>query len=121
VHAEDFLVNDGCNGKAVEAVGKGFPQFDVKSPLAWLEERVGRWLGKERERKRKGKKKKGGEKKEKRTLVVKAVDSIDASALVITTKNEKVFRVLDFVSEEEADSFKTLLTTIHVISQEKII
>ena len=33
--AEDPLVDDGSDRKAVEAVGKGFPQLDVVSSFAW--------------------------------------------------------------------------------------
>lgn len=35
--AEDFLVHNGSDGQAVEAVGKGFPQFNVVAPLACQE------------------------------------------------------------------------------------
>jgi len=41
--AEDPLVDDGSDRKAVETVGEGLPQLDVVSPFAWREEgRVGR-------------------------------------------------------------------------------
>jgi hypothetical protein len=40
VHGEDLLVNDGGNGKAVEAVGEGLPQLDVVSSLALIVETV---------------------------------------------------------------------------------
>lgn len=31
---EDLLVNDGCDGQAVEAVCEGLPQLDVEPALA---------------------------------------------------------------------------------------
>ena len=34
VHTEDFLVDDGGHGQAVEAISEGFPKFDVVPPLA---------------------------------------------------------------------------------------
>ena len=40
MHSEDLLVNDGRNRQAVEAVGKGLPQPDVISPLAFVVEAV---------------------------------------------------------------------------------
>ena len=33
MHGEDLLVNDGCDGKTIEAVCKSFPQLDVISSL----------------------------------------------------------------------------------------
>lgn len=32
---EDFLVDDGCDWQAVEAIGKSFPQPNIKAPFAW--------------------------------------------------------------------------------------
>lgn len=40
VHCEDFLVNDGCNGQAVEAVCERLPQFDVVPSFALIVETV---------------------------------------------------------------------------------
>ena len=37
-------------------------------------------------------------------LVVEAVDTVDLGTLVITSKQEKVLRVLDLVAEQKADS-----------------
>ena len=37
------------------------------------------------------------------TLIIEAVYPIDAGAFVVATKNEKVFWVLDLVSEEQTD------------------
>lgn len=54
-------------------------------------------------------------------LVVEAVDTVDGCALVITAKNEEVFRILNLVGEEEADGLQRLLASINVISKEEII
>mmetsp|Transcript_32093 Transcript_32093/g.53031 ORF Transcript_32093/g.53031 Transcript_32093/m.53031 type:complete len:208 (+) Transcript_32093:716-1339(+) len=54
-------------------------------------------------------------------LVIKAVDAIDGSTLVVTTEHEKVLRILDFVSKEKANCFQRLLATVHVITQKHII
>jgi hypothetical protein len=40
MHGEDLLVNDRCNGKAVEAVRERLPQFDVVPPLAFVVETI---------------------------------------------------------------------------------
>lgn len=37
------------------------------------------------------------------TLVVEAVDAVDAGALVVTTEDEKVLGVLDLVRKKQAD------------------
>ena len=34
VHGENLLVNDGSDGKTVEAIGKSLPQLDVITSLA---------------------------------------------------------------------------------------
>jgi len=36
VHAEDAVVDEGCDGEAVEAVDEEFPQFDVVPALAYV-------------------------------------------------------------------------------------
>lgn len=40
MHGENLLIDDGRNGQAVEAVGKGLPQLDVISPFALIVETV---------------------------------------------------------------------------------
>lgn len=40
MHAEDFLINDSCDRKAVEAVSKCFPEFDVIPSLALVIEPI---------------------------------------------------------------------------------
>jgi hypothetical protein len=40
VHCEDLLVDDCCNGQAVEAVGECLPELDIVSSLAFVVEAV---------------------------------------------------------------------------------
>lgn len=40
VHGENLLIDDGGDGQAVEAVGKGLPQLDVVPALALIVESV---------------------------------------------------------------------------------
>lgn len=40
MHGENLLINDGSNGQAVEAVGKGLPELNVVAALALVIEAV---------------------------------------------------------------------------------
>lgn len=40
MHGEDLLVNDGCDGKTVEAICESLPQLDVVSSLALIVEAI---------------------------------------------------------------------------------
>ena len=40
MHAEDLLVNDGTDRKAIEAVSEGLPKLDVIAPLALVIEPI---------------------------------------------------------------------------------
>jgi hypothetical protein len=35
MHTQNLFVNDGGNGKTIEAVGENFPQFDVVASFAY--------------------------------------------------------------------------------------
>jgi hypothetical protein len=37
---ENFFINDGRNGKAVEAICEGLPQFDIVPPFTFIVETV---------------------------------------------------------------------------------
>jgi len=54
-------------------------------------------------------------------LIVKAVNAVDAGALVVSAEEEEIFGVLDFVSKEETDDFERLFAAIHVVSEEEIV
>lgn len=54
-------------------------------------------------------------------LIVKAIDTVDGGTLVVTTQNEEVLGVLDLVREEQADSLERLLTTVDVVTEEKVV
>ena len=40
MHCEDLLINNCCNGQAVEAVCESLPKFDVVSPFALIVETI---------------------------------------------------------------------------------
>lgn len=54
-------------------------------------------------------------------LIVETVDAVDRGALVVTTENEEVLRVLDLVCEEQADCLQRLLATIDVVTEEEVV
>jgi len=65
--------------------------------------------------------KRGGSKREHHTFIIESVDSIDTCTFMVATKNEKVLRVFNLVSEEKTYRFKRLFAPIHIIAQEQII
>jgi hypothetical protein len=40
VHAQDLLVNDGCNWEAVEAISEGLPEFNIVAAFAFIVETI---------------------------------------------------------------------------------
>ena len=43
------------------------------------------------------------------TLIVEAVDSVDAGALVVAAQQKEILRVLDLVGQQQADGLQRLL------------
>jgi hypothetical protein len=54
-------------------------------------------------------------------LVVESINTVDRGALVVASKDEEVFGVLDLVGEEQADSLKRLLSSVDVITKEEVV
>ena len=54
-------------------------------------------------------------------LVVETIDSIDASAFVVTAKDEEVLGILDLIGQQQTDGFERLLSSIDVISQKQVV
>ena len=54
-------------------------------------------------------------------LIIEAVDAVDAGALVISAKNEKVLGILDLVCEEQADGLERLLASVDIVAEEKVV
>lgn len=40
---------------------------------------------------------------------------------MVSSQDEKVFRVLDFIRQQQADSFKGLLASVDIVTEEEII
>ena len=55
------------------------------------------------------------------TLIVETVNPVDAGALVVSSQEEEVLRVLDLVGEQEADGLQTLLASVHVVTEEEVV
>lgn len=55
------------------------------------------------------------------TLVIEAVDAVDAGTLVVPTEQEKVLWVLDLIGQQQADSLQRLLAPVHVVPQEQVV
>jgi hypothetical protein len=54
-------------------------------------------------------------------FIVESIYAVDPCTLVISSKNKKVFGILDFVREEQGDNFNGLLTAIHIVAKEEIV
>ena len=54
-------------------------------------------------------------------LIIETVDSVNGSALVVTTEDEEVFWIFDFVCKKEADCLERLLSSVNVITKEQVI
>lgn len=54
-------------------------------------------------------------------LVVKAVDTVDGGALVVSSQDKEVFGVLDLVGQEQADGLETLFTTVDVVTEKEVV
>ena len=54
-------------------------------------------------------------------LVIKAINAIDAGALVVSAQQKKVLRVLDLVGKQEADDFERLLSAVDIVSEKEIV
>ena len=55
------------------------------------------------------------------TFVVETVDTVDRGAFVVTAEDEKVLWVLDLVGEQQANGLEGLLSTVDIVSEEKVV
>lgn len=55
------------------------------------------------------------------TLIVEAIDAVDAGTLVVPTEQEEVLRVLDLIGQQQADGLQRLLAPVHVVPQEQVV
>jgi hypothetical protein len=55
------------------------------------------------------------------TFVIETINPVDSRALVVASKNEKVFWVLDLVGKQQAHDLKRLLASVNVITEKEIV
>lgn len=55
------------------------------------------------------------------TLIIEAVDAVDAGTLVVPTEQEEVLWVLDLIGQQQADGLQRLLAPVHVVPQEQVV
>ena len=93
MQAKDLLVYNSCHGQAVEHLIEVFPHTEVEAIFACNKRMT----------------ESGQASKQawilRLTLIIEAVYSIDASALVVAPQHEEVRRILHFVGQEEHDAF----------------
>ena len=58
---------------------------------------------------------------QKLTFIVKSVYSVNTGAFMVSTKQEKVFWIFDFVGQQQADGFQRLLPSVDIISEKQIV
>lgn len=54
-------------------------------------------------------------------FIVKAINSVDSSTFMVTSQEEEVLRIFDFVGEQKTDNFKRLLSAINIVSEKQIV
>lgn len=60
-------------------------------------------------------------KKKKRDELSLPINSIYTGALMVSTQQEEVLWIFDFVREQEADGLEWLLATIDIVAQEQVV
>lgn len=54
-------------------------------------------------------------------LVIKPINPIDTSALMISPQQEEILRVFNLIRQHKADRFQTLLPAIYIVPKEQIV
>mmetsp|Transcript_23280 Transcript_23280/g.38919 ORF Transcript_23280/g.38919 Transcript_23280/m.38919 type:complete len:232 (-) Transcript_23280:380-1075(-) len=54
-------------------------------------------------------------------LVVKPIDAVDRSTLMVASQQEEILGVLNLVREQEADSLQALLAAVDIIPKEQVV
>ena len=54
-------------------------------------------------------------------LIVETIDSVDWRAFMISSKEEEIFGILNFVGKKKAHSFEWLFASINIVTQEEIV
>lgn len=54
-------------------------------------------------------------------LIVETVDSVDGSAFMISSQDEEVLWVFDFVCQQKADGLEGLFASIYVVTEKEVV
>lgn len=49
-------------------------------------------------------------------FIIKSINAIDASTLMVSSQEKEVLWVFDFISQEQTNGFQRLLSSVHIIS-----
>ena len=55
--------------------------------------------------------------RERLTLIVEAIDSVDGGTLVVAPEQEEVLWVFDLVGQQKTDGLQGLLPSVHIVSK----
>lgn len=55
------------------------------------------------------------------TFIIEAINAVDGCALMVATKQEKILLVLYLVGQQQTDGFQTLLSAVHIVTQEQVV
>lgn len=103
MHTKDLFIDDGGDGKAVEAVREEAPKLDREPPLAY------NVLSKPDAIHYHD------------TFIVKSIDSVDTGTFMVAAEDEKVLWVLDLVGEQEGDGLEGLPATVNIVAEEEVV
>ena len=55
------------------------------------------------------------------TFVIETVDAVDARTFVVSSEEEEVLRIFDFIGKEQAYGLKRLLPSVDIVTKKQII
>jgi len=54
-------------------------------------------------------------------FIIEPIDSVDGRTFMVSSKDEEVLRIFDLVGQEQAYRLQTLLSSVDIVTQEKIV
>ncbi len=54
-------------------------------------------------------------------LIIESIDSVNRCTFMVSSKEKKVIRVLDFVSKQKAYRLYALFSSVHIVSKEQVV
>lgn len=111
MHTKDLFIDNGSDRETIKAIGKGLPELDVVSSLAFGNPIIVSNPCQPP----------SGSSSHILTFIIEAIYTVDACAFVIASQDEKVFRVFDLVSEQKANSLQGLFSSVYIVSEKQIV